>query len=371
MAVEPLVCVDDFEKLAFKLLPKNALDYYRSGANHEQTLQDNTDAFKRLRIRPRMLVGVANRDPSTTILGQKIDFPICIAPTAMHRMAEPDGELATSRAAASMNTAMILSTLSTTSIEDVAAAAPSGLRWFQLYIYRDRAVTRNLVARAERSGYKALVLTVDTPLFGRRIADSKNRFVLPPHLKLANFDSTDFKGSGLGQSNKDSGLSEYANSLFDASLNWSDISYLRTISKLPIVVKGILTAEDALKAVEVGVDGIIVSNHGARQLDGVPATIDALPEVISAVNGRCEVYLDGGVRQGTDCLKALAIGARAVFVGRPVLWGLACDGEKGVGKVLSILKDELTIAMGLAGCRSVSDIKQSHVVKESYYWSKL
>ena len=282
---------------------------------------------------------------------------------------------------------MILSTISTTSIEDVAAAAPKGNKWFQLYIYKDRNVTRSLVRRVESSGFRALVLTVDTPFFGTRLADVRNHFCLPPHLTLANFESEGvpaMKAPGA----QASGLNEYASSLFDPSLTWKDVSWLQTITKLPIVVKGILTPEDALLAVSHGVSAVIVSNHGARQLDHVAATvslftkranrclmpliytylqIDALPHIAKAVAGRCEVYVDGGFRTGTDVFKALALGARGVFVGRPMLWGLAVDGEKGAADVLRILREELDNTIALSGCSSLSDIQSHHVVHKSFY----
>ncbi|XP_013414099.1 hydroxyacid oxidase 1 [Lingula anatina] len=367
MATGSLVCLDDFEKYAFGKLDRNALDYYRSGANDEQSLRDNRAAFGRYRFRPRFLQkDVSKRDLSTRIQGQPVDFPVGIAPTALQRMAHPDGEVATGRAAAAMKTCMVLSTMATSSIEEVAQASPEGLRWFQICIYRDREVTKELVRRAERSGYKALVLTVDTPMFGRRLADTRNKFTLPPHLRMANFKQADYKSDGV-KGRKGSGQSKFAASLLNPSLKWTDVRWLKQFTKLPIIVKGILTGEDAVEAVRTGVDGIVVSNHGARQLDGVPATIDVLPEVVRAVNGQCEVYLDGGVRTGTDVLKALALGAKAVFIGRPALYGLAYDGEAGVKTILQILRDELSLAMALAGCASLSDINSSLVVHQSYY----
>ncbi|KAG1652501.1 Hydroxyacid oxidase 1 [Nymphon striatum] len=316
-----LVCIDDFERYAFQHLPRNALDYYRSGANDEQTLKDNRLAFSRLRLKPRVLRDVSKRCHETTILGDKIKFPICVSPTAMQRMAHPDGEVATAKAAESVGTAMILSTIATSSIEEIAEGAPSLLKWFQLYIYRDRKITQQLVIRAEKAGYKAIVLTVDTPMFGLRLADARNKFKLPSHLRMKNFDQIGIKSTGVQKAKNESGLNEYAASLFDPSITWKDILWLRQITHLPIIVK----AEDALLSLEHGASAIMVSNHGARQLDGVPATIDVLPEIVKAVNGRCEVYLDGGIRTGTDVLKALALGARAVFMGRPLLWGLTYD----------------------------------------------
>ncbi|XP_015930701.2 2-Hydroxyacid oxidase 1 isoform X1 [Parasteatoda tepidariorum] len=366
-SIDDFFCIDDFEKFALKSLSKKIGDYYKSGANNEQTLIENKEAFKRLRFRTRSLQNVSKRHLAVTLAGKDVSFPIGIAPTAMQRMAHPDGEIATIKGANHENVIMILSTLSTTSMEDVAKAAPNSKRWFQLYIYNERKVTENLVARAEKAGFSALVVTVDTPVFGHRIADSRNRFALPPHLRLANFD-TDL--SSLPSSTEESNLNKYVNSLFDPSLTWEDILWLKSITSLPIIVKGVLTAEDAISAVKYGVSGIIVSNHGGRQLDGVPATIEALPEVVRAVAGRCEVYMDGGVRTGTDVLKALILGAKAVFIGRPILWGLAHSGEKGVIKVLQILKKELDLSMALLGCTNVNDLKPSMVVRQEHY-SKL
>ncbi|KAI8486655.1 Hydroxyacid oxidase 1 [Branchiostoma belcheri] len=364
------VCLADFEKFACESLDKNALNYYNSGANNEQTLRDNVDAFRRYRLRPRFLRDVSRRDTTTTVLGELLDFPVALAPTAMQRMAHPDGEVATARAAASMNTGMILSSWATSTIEEVAEASAGGLRWFQLYVYKDRQVTRNLVERAEKAGYKAIFLTVDTPILGKRLEDTRNKFKLPAHLRLANFSEGDVRSSGV-QSDSDSGLAAYVASLIDPSLSWEHVDWLRSVTKLPIILKGVLTAEVAREAVEHGIDGILVSNHGARQLDGVPATIDALREVVSAVNGQVEVYLDGGVRTGTDVLKALALGARCVFVGRPVLWGLAYKGQEGVQEMLQMLREEFSLAMALSGCGRVSDITPALVVHESYYQSSL
>ncbi|XP_054724423.1 2-Hydroxyacid oxidase 1-like [Uloborus diversus] len=362
---EEIVCVDDFEKYALNVLDKKIADYYKSGANLEQTLSENRKGFSRLRFRTRCLRDVSNRKTNTKILGKEVAFPVGIAPCAMQRMAHPDGEEATVKGAAAEGCIMILSTLSTTSIEDVAKAAPESQRWFQLYIYKDRTVTKNLVKRAEAAGFQALVLTVDTPLFGNRLADSRNKFSLHPHLRLANFSDADF--SVIGTKSGGSNLNNYVNSLFDPSLTWSDIKWLKEVTTLPIIVKGVLTAEDAILAVDHGVSGIIVSNHGARQLDGVPSTIEALPEVVRAVAGRCEVYMDGGVRTGTDVLKAVALGAKCVFIARPVLWALAHSGEIGVRKVLQILRDEFQLAMGLLGCASIDEVKPCMVVREEFY----
>lgn len=337
------------------------------------TLRENRKAYSRLRILPRVLVDVTNVDTKTTILGDPVDSPICVAPTAMQQMAHPDGEMATSKAASRHNTLMTLSSWSTISLEDVASAAPTGLRWFQLYVYKDRDVTLDLVRRAERAGYKALAVTVDTPILGRREADIRNRFKLPSHLTMGNFVGKDGSlSSGTKSSGSaGSGLASYVSALIDQSLTWEDIAWLKRNTTLKIVLKGIMTAEDAHIAVRYGVDGIWVSNHGARQVDTSPATIEALPEVIKAVGGHLEVYLDGGILRGTDVFKALALGARAVFLGRPILWGLAHSGEDGVHHVLQLINEELRLAMKLCGCRSLVDIKPSYIRSAFAMKSKL
>ncbi|CAK4163889.1 unnamed protein product [Aphanomyces euteiches] len=354
--------VDEFEAYAKTYLPKPTLDYYASGADDMITLRENRVAFQRLKLMPRVLRDVSNIDTSTTILGQRIKTPVCVAPTAMQRMAHPDGELASTRAAAAAGAAFILSTISTTSLEDVAAANGSGLRWFQLYIFKDRELTRNLVERAERAGFKALALTVDTPILGNRQADTRNGFKLPAHMHMANF-----AGGRHATAINEAGLSAYASELFDTNLTWQDVAWLKSITRLPIVVKGVLTPEDAVQACDVGCAGILVSNHGARQLDTVPATIEALPAIVKAVQGRSEIYLDGGVRRGTDVFKALAMGARCVFVGRPVLWGLSHSGQQGVEDVLRILTNELAHAMMFSATTSIPEITPAYVKHEAYF----
>lgn len=269
-----------------------------------------------------------------------------------------------------MGTGMMLSSWATSSIEEVAEAAPGGLRWLQLYVYKDREVTKSLVKRAERAGYKGIFVTVDTPFLGRRIDDVRNKFQLPPHLRLKNFSSNnlDFSGRDFGE---DSGLAVYVANAIDASVNWEDIKWLRGLTSLPIVAKGILRADDAKEAVKLGVDGILVSNHGARQLDGVPATIDILPEIVEAVEGKVEVFLDGGIRKGTDILKALALGAKAVFIGRPLIWGLVYQGEEGAKEVLQMLKEEFRLAMALTGCRTVKEIGRTLIRRHEVLLSKI
>jgi len=361
----------EYERYAKNTLPRNAHDYYASGSNDMITLRENRNAYSRLRLMPRILVDVSSINTETTVLGQKISSPICLAPTAMQKMATPEGECATSRAAARHNTLMTLSSWSTTPLEEVAAAAPNGFRWFQLYVYKDRAITLDLIKRAEKAGYKALAITVDTPVLGRREADIKNKFALPGHLTMGNFTGGAFSSGTKQSGSTGSGLASYVAALIDQTLTWDDIAWVRSNTTMKIVVKGVLTPEDALASVTFGVDGIWVSNHGARQLDTTPATIEVLPEIVKAVAGKVEVYIDGGIVRGTDVLKAVALGARAVFVGRPVVWGLAYSGEEGVFNVVKMLNDEFVMAMKLAGCVRISDVKPSLVRTALSFQSKL
>ncbi len=349
--------VADYERLAQERLEHSAWDYYAGGAGDERTLGENCSAFDSIPLRPRVLRDVSRIDTSTTVLGTAVPAPILLAPTAFNRLACDDGEVAAARAAGAAGTVMICSTLSTCRLEDVAAAA-TGPLWFQLYVYKDRAMTQELLARAERAGYRAVVLTVDTPLLGRRYRDARNGFVLPEGLSMRNFEAAMSDAARWGTHTS---FGAYVHDLFDASLSWEAVGWLRSQTRLPLLLKGILTAEDARLAVEHGVDGIVVSNHGGRQLDGVPASIQVLEEVVDAAGGHAEVLMDGGVRRGTDVLKALALGARAVCIGRPYLWALAAAGEAGVVDVLRILREELTLAMALSGRASIPAIDRSLV----------
>jgi 4-hydroxymandelate oxidase len=342
----------EFEEAARVRLPKLAYDYYAGGSYDELTLADNQAAFRRRRLVYRVLRDLTGRTLATTVLGQPVSLPVLVAPTAFHRLAHEEGEVATARAAAAQGTVMTLSTLSTCRVEDVCAACATV--WFQLYVYRDRGATRALVERAEAAGCKALVLTVDAQLWGRRERDVRNRFTLPPELALSNLGGPAVR---LPEAPTGSGLAAYVASLFDPALSWRDLDWLAGITRLPVVVKGIVHPDDGRLAVEHGADAVVVSNHGGRQLDTAIATLDALPAVAEAIDGRAEVLLDGGVRRGTDVIKALALGARAVLVGRPVLWGLAVAGQRGVELVLERLRDELDVAMGLCGCRSPAEVE--------------
>ncbi|KXJ30026.1 hydroxyacid oxidase 1 [Exaiptasia diaphana] len=344
-------CLEDFEKKAIPRLSDRARRFFVGGADEEFTLRDNVNAFKRIWLRPRMLRGITEVDMSTTVLGEQISMPICAAPTGFQKMAHQDGEVGSAIACARSKTMVCISTYSSSSIDDIANAPFQGLRWLQLYVLKDVQQMTRLIRDAEKAGFKAVVLTVDATVIGNRRATAMPGF----------FDGLEIPMITNSRSQK---LESHPDKVLDDSITWDIISWVKSITKLPVIIKGILTAEDAKLAVQHGADAIIVSNHGGRQLDGVLATIDALPEVVSAVNGQVEVYLDGGVRLGTDVLKALALGARAVFIGRPVLWGLAVQGSEGVHQVLELLRAELRTAMILSGCSSVKDITSSLVSRQ-------
>jgi isopentenyl diphosphate isomerase/L-lactate dehydrogenase-like FMN-dependent dehydrogenase len=344
----------DYEALAEQRMAHIpwAWDYYQGGSEDEVSLRGNRIAFEQLRLRPRMLVDVSTCDLRTSVLGTSVSMPILVAPTAAHGLAHPDAECATARAVQQAGTLMVVSTQSTRSLEEIAQAG-LGPRWFQLYIDSYQQA-ESLIRRAEAAGYGALVLTVDMPRRGRRERDMRNQ--LSRHLQ-AHAPSV---GSGNVSPLMENSSNGEETSITDA-LTWEVLPWLRSITKLPILLKGILTAEDARLSLEYGAAGIIVSNHGGRQLDGVVASIEALPEVVEAVEGRCEVYVDGGVRRGTDVLKALALGARAVLLGRPILWGLAVNGELGVRHIFQLLLAEFELAMALAGCPTTKSITRSLV----------
>jgi len=353
----PFLNLAEIEAAARERLTTLAYEYYVGGANDEVTVRENRSAFEQLALRYRVLVDVSHRSTNTTVLGTPIDLPVLIAPTAFQRLACDEGEIATARAASAAGTVMILSTASTCTIEDVGAVG--GRLWFQLYVYSDRGLTKALVERAEACGMQAVVLTVDAPVLGRRERDLRNRFHLPDGIRLANVPSS---GSvPLPTGHGESGLANHFATGIDAGITWRDVEWLRSITRLPVLIKGIVRGDDAARAVEHGAAGIIVSNHGGRQLDTAIASIRALPDVAEAVNGRAEVLLDGGVRRGTDVIKAIALGARAVLVGRPVVWGLAASGENGARRVLELLRAEIDLAMALCGCPTVGDISRDLV----------
>ncbi len=354
MASQKLISINDFHRKAKKKLPQMFYDYYAAGANDEITLSENSEAYKRIKLRYRVMVDVSERDMSVTVFGNKVSMPILVAPTAFHGLASPEAEFATVKAANKAGTLMILSTLSNTTLEDVKKEAAIPL-FFQLYVYRDRSATAELVKRAEEAGYGAIVVTVDAPILGTRERDVHNDFRLPEGLTIKNMTAAQLErmseetGSGLGN---------YFASSIDPSLSWKDIEWLKGITKLPVLVKGVVHPEDAKLALKNGADGVVVSNHGGRQLDTSPATIEALPDVAEAMDGAGTLFVDGGIRRGTDIFKALALGADAVLLGRPILWGLAADGEKGAVQILEILRAEFDKAMMLCGFCSVSEIKK-------------
>jgi isopentenyl diphosphate isomerase/L-lactate dehydrogenase-like FMN-dependent dehydrogenase len=346
------VNVADYEGLAEAACEPGYWGYVVGGAGDEVTLRENVAAFRRWVLRPRMLVDVSDVSTRTSVLGSEIALPLGIAPTSLQRVAHPEGEGALARAAAAAGTVYTLSSLGSVRPRELAEAAPDAVRWFQLYWSRDRSFTSELVAEAADAGFTALVLTVDLPAAGPRERDLRSGFRLPPDLPMPNLPQTlmetEYFHDTLGE-------------IVDTSLTWRDLEWLSSECPLPLVVKGILTAEDAALACEHGCSGMVVSNHGGRQLDGVSATLDALPEVAQTVAGRAEIYLDGGIRRGTDVAMALALGARAVFVGRPALWGLAAGGEEGAAHVLELFRAEIALALLLLGCPTPADLGPEHV----------
>jgi 4-hydroxymandelate oxidase len=343
-----LINLHDYEHLATDRLTPGALAYYTGGANDERTLAGNRAAFERRRIVPRVLRDVSHVDPSVEILGRRWPWPIWIAPTAFHKLAHPDGELATARAAAARGITMVLSTSASTDLAEVAAVG--GPRWFQVYLLADPGARREHVERAVAAGYEALVLTVDLPRVGRRERDIRAGFTIPPEVSVPNIAAA----AGLP-------LADGLNVAFADHMTWDDVTWLAGFG-LPVIVKGILHPDDARLAIEHAASAVVVSNHGGRQLDAAIASLDALPAVVGAVDRRVPVLMDGGVRRGTDVLIALALGATAVGIGRPVLWGLAVNGEAGVGHVLDLLTAELELAMALAGAPSVADLGAKYVI---------
>lgn len=340
----------DLEEAASRKIPPALWDYIQGGAAEETTLHDNRAAFRRRTLRSRVLVDVTEIDPTTTILGAPVNAPFFVCPTAYHGSIHPDGEKGTARAASAAGVIAAFSTLSTASLEEIAAAAPSGPRWFQLYLQPELSASRRLVERAEKAGYSAIVLTVDLPVLANRDRQAHGGFALARWPPLGN--GPDIVGPPRGFDSRGRVFALRS----DAGVGWKILDQLREITDLPIVVKGILTADDALRAVEHGARAVVVSNHGGRQLDGAPASLDALPDVVAAVGSRAEVYVDGGVRRGSDIVMALGLGARAVGLGRPILWGLGAGGERGVARVLSLLMVDLLTTMALSGRRRISEI---------------
>jgi isopentenyl diphosphate isomerase/L-lactate dehydrogenase-like FMN-dependent dehydrogenase len=348
----PLVSLADYERVATERLGEQAASYIFGGAGEEITLRDNFAAWRRLALLPRMLVGVGRRDPSVELLGVRRPHPVLIAPTAFQRLTHPEADVATARAAAATSTIMCLSTLASTSPSALADAVPEATRWFQLYVFADRGVTREVVAGAAEHGYEALVVTVDRPVLGVRERELSSQV-------------RSLTVEGLTDAFKSTGPATPADftAVIDPDLNWSDIERFVAESPLPVLVKGILTAADARLALEHGAAGVIVSNHGGRQLDTVLSGADALPAVVDAVGDQLDVLVDGGIRRGTDVIKALALGARAVLVGRPILWGLGLGGAEGVQRVLELLLAEVDNALALVGAPRAGDLDRTMVAR--------
>jgi 4-hydroxymandelate oxidase len=351
---EPLLCVGDAEQAAARALPRDVRDFVAGGSEAEVTLAANRAALDAVFLTPRVLAGITACDPGTMLVGCRSALPIAIAPMSYQRLVHPEGEIGLARAAREAGIPLALSMMSSTPLEEVAAVG--GTLWFQLYLLRDRGQVADLIQRAERAGCRALVLTVDVPRMGRRLRDMRNGFALPPEITAANLRDEAarlVRRPAVGAS----GVAIHTNEAFDPSLSWADVTWLRERTRLPLVLKGILHPEDARRAAEHGASAVVVSNHGGRQLDGAVASVTALPGVCEAVDGRCEVLLDSGIRSGTDVLKALSFGAAGVLLGRPALWGLANGGARGAAQVLSLIADELRNAMALAGCPDVGSAR--------------
>lgn len=343
----------DYERLAEEKLEPGAFGYFAGGAGDEHTLRDNVAAFRRWHLRPRVCIDVGTTSSRTTLLGRELSMPLLVAPVAFQRMAHPDGELATARAAAAEGTVMCLSTSGTAAPGELQAAAPNGRHWFQVYVFRDVEITRALIQQAVEAGFEALVVTVDMPYFGQRERDLRTGFAVPPEISVPSWVAA------VGAEKSASPKEMFA--LVTPSFTWRDFESLVAESPLPVLLKGVHTAEDARLACEHGAAGVVCSNHGGRQLDGVPAALDMLPEIVEAVGGRLDVLMDGGIRRGTDVVTALALGAKAVLAGRAVLWGLAVGGEEGARHVLQLLRAEIELALALLGCTSPDAVTRAHL----------
>ncbi|MGY0233123.1 alpha-hydroxy acid oxidase [Longispora urticae] len=354
-----ILCVEDYQPIARDRLTPEVWDFVDGGSGAERTLAANRQAFADLALRPRVLVDVSDPDPRTTLLGAALATPVAVAPTAYHRLMHPEGELATARGAGAAGALFVVSIFASQPLEEIAKEA-SGPLWLQLYWLRRRDVLADLVARAEAAGYGALVLTVDAPRIGRRLRDQRNGFAVDPSVRAVNLEA-ELMAATHERTEGGSALDRHAVETFDTTVTWADLAWLRGLTRLPLVLKGILTAEDAALACEHGVDAVVVSNHGGRQLDTAVASLRALEEVVAEVAGRIPVLVDGGIRRGTDVFCALALGADAVLLGRPVLWGLAADGADGVAGVLDLVTEELRHTMALAGRPRLADIDRTAV----------
>jgi len=374
--------VEDIRSIATRKLPMAVKDYIEGGAEDEITLHRNRDSFQAIELRHRVLTDVSTRDQTTTILGTPVESPLVLAPIGLAALAHPEGERAAARAAANKGIISTLSSSSTWSLEDVAEATPDDARWFQLYIWRDREVTREVVERARAAGYRALVVTVDVPVAARRERDLRNGFEIPPRPTIRQagdvlrhvewftrrgWDEVFGHGLVMGNFGKKSGIGkrvvmmDYVNTMFDPSVTWDDLEWLKSIWGGDILIKGITNQDDAREAVARGANGVWVSNHGGRQLDGLPATIDVLPGIVDAVDGKAEVFLDSGVRRGSDVIKALARGARACMIGRPYVYGLGAGGQVGVERVIDHIRAEIDANLALIGCSSVGKLDGSYL----------
>lgn len=357
--------VAECEQAARGRLPHAVYEYYARGAEEETTLEENAAAFRSIHFRPRGLVDVSEIDTRRSLLGVELPSPIALAPTAFHRLAHEEGESATARAAGRKGHLMIASSLATTRIEDIAAAGPAPL-WLQLYVFRDRSLSEELVRRAVDAGCTAVCLTIDVPVAGNREHDARNHFSLGDAVEIANFAG--YIQSRFPETNADSGLAAFVAEQFDPSLTWEVVDWLRGIAGVPVVVKGIQHPADAELAVESGASAVVVSNHGGRQLDGAEPSIRLLPDVVGAVRGRVPVLVDGGIRRGSDVAKAICLGAEAVLVGRPYLWGLTLGGENGVSHVLDLLDGELRRAMALLGAPSLAELGPDRLAPPPRGW---
>ncbi|GGZ62319.1 alpha-hydroxy-acid oxidizing enzyme [Streptomyces inusitatus] len=354
----PALCLADVERAAAAVLPREVWDFIAGGSGSETTLDANRAALDRLFLLPRVLRDVSRVSTRARLLGGPAALPLAVAPIAYHRLVHPEGELATARAAKAAGVPFTVSTLSSVPVEEIAAVG--GTVWFQLYWLREPDRALELVRRAEDAGCSAIVLTVDVPWMGRRLRDVRNRFGLPGHVRSANIDTGPAAHEPPARG---SAVAAHTRQAFSSALTWSSVAALRARTRLPLALKGVLTPQDALRAAETGVDAVVVSNHGGRQLDGAIPSADALPEVVRALDGRCEVLLDSGIRSGVDVLRALALGASGVLVGRPVLWGLAAAGESGAARVLELLAEEIEDALGLAGCDGVTAAARLRTVR--------
>jgi isopentenyl diphosphate isomerase/L-lactate dehydrogenase-like FMN-dependent dehydrogenase len=351
---QQLLTIDDAERLAEQTIPADAWSYIVGGAGDERTLRWNREAFSRFCLRPRVLVDVSTVTTETSVLDTPVSMPVLVAPMAFQSIAHQEGEIAMARGAAEAGTLMCLSTVATSTPADVAEAAPGAPRWLQIYVFRDREVSDEVIAQALENGFSALVLTADLPVYGRRHREARQGFAAPEENVPAIVTARERGGEREGH---------HSLGLLESGLEWTYVAELREQWNVPVIVKGLLTAEDAILACEHGASGVVVSNHGGRQLDGAISSLEALPDVVDAVGGRAEVYLDGGVRRGTDVVMALALGARAVLVGRPAMYGLGFGGAKGVAQVLEILREETENALALLGCRSPGEVTRAHVTK--------